>query len=958
MIKTVLSRTPFIDVLREVAAQSNQQAALAGGKFKNDFGNVLYLTNNRIRANQLNNRLARELADTAEKTIIPPAIMPYTVGFIHLAALVNFGYVPALNVCRYHDEWFQMFLCEIAKEIIPDAFFADEAGMVENQRANLAKDFQVFIRDAVLHLKTDNPLLTVPVADGDQTVKGIFLGAYQRYREKEKEFKEQNRFIHPLQAYEALYRAVCAQGEKPVNKVIVAENDDLLEPLFAEVLQKINAPVFIVRDPETEKNAYIPKTDVYHFMTPLDEAEFVGWKIKDLMARQKIPAADIAVVCANAKSKEVLEAVFKRMDIAGEQTLPMTANAYYRLAKMLFGVINNLPDTDFRFEAVFEDEKSKFKLGKGRFKFRKMFAAQGLKAQLSLKKALSESAQDFVTKYAQDKDYGPSAAVLKTFVTLLSREKCSACEIADRALNDNNDKNIIHDIMTALYELDELLKPDTDPDTYAQKARAFFSVLDGKELNAPRTALALEQAEAETEYIAQRSYSFSVAPLEATATLRAKYLLLCGFNASSDKMQLLRYPDALAKELGLQTLEQKKQRSAQSVVRAMNYAEHVAVSYPYMSMECKEDGQAVFIQLLNQLLPPAQHHKGKNGLLLKSYDVINGMPDPSWTGTAQAAEEEKGLDDFTRQILFRGEKPHEEETCRALLMRVLKPNEKSRYGIAAKDFVSFIICPSKFFFSLLAKFSEIETADEESVRRMTKGSFWHKVFEDAAAKEDFYSAEPDKIKAVLSAALRPVTEEVDIGKFYANDEASFLQEAEAEVLSVFAPNEAARQRKYGVEKNKGLEESFRIEIPRCDFDISGKVDRKDLCRDGKIIFWDYKSGESKGGEIGFYKGQTKKSLIADPNALQLALYMYAYAKTRKAADKEVPALTAGNIFLDGKDNTGPSARYDAKLEELLDEGLDAFTKMLKMPLSQIVPVYDTETCKYCNFKQICRLVSK
>jgi len=955
-------QSTFLALLDKVAQESNHKTALANGKFKRDYGNVLYFTQNRTRANQLNILLAQEVATSAEKAIIPPAILPYSAGFVRLAALAKFGYVDSLNVCRYSDEWFNLFLYEVAKAVVPETFFADEFGTTENKRANLAKDFRVFIRDVVLHLKT-NAVQTCaslnPTAD-------LFLAAYRAYREEEKKFPNaDNQFIHPLQAYEYLYAHVQNREQADIGKVIIVENEDLLEPLFSEILEKLNCPVYVLQDTQVDADGFMQKTDLYHFMTPLDEAEFIGWRIKKLLT-QATPSTDIGVVCADRASKEVIENIFKRMDIAGEQMLPMAANGYYRLVKMLFSVIYGEENASLCTDALFADDKSKFKLGRGFYIFQKMLAQKGLKSKLSPADALLKSINMFLadngnkikTKYKQPTGYDKDFKALSRLKELLVMKNPSVSKIAEYALNDTKDKALINDIMAALYELDENLKAETDG--FIKKAHTLFGILDGREINTPRQELALEQAPAaENEQESSEpepNYSFSVVSPELAKTLRVKHLFLCGFNAKADNIGLLCYPNALAEKLQLPTINEKKKRAAQSVEYALNYAAQTAVSYAYLSLEGKETGQGALVQLLRQILPAEKQHIGKDNHLLKSYEVIDNMPDPSWTGVQEAEREEKHLQNFTEETLFA-----QTQTCGKLLEQIIESDAQGRRAIAAKTFADFIICPSKFFFALLAKYCGMDTADAQGVARMSKGTFWHNVFEYAAAKKIFYGQGEAKIKESLERALDEVVKEKeeDIGKFDANDKDAFLAQAKKEVVALFARNEAARQEKRKPIVYEGLEEKFNFQIPACNFDIHGKVDRKDQCEDGSILFWDYKTGKYKAELMKFY---STSGLAKKQEALQLAIYMYCYAKACQKNNQQPPKMCAGNIFINGKDNMGPQ-EYDAQLEALLDKEMTAFVKCLQQPLSALPRENKVESdldskCNYCDFREACNVISK
>ena len=250
-----------------------------------------------------------------------------------------------------------------------------------------------------------------------------------------------------------------------------------------------------------------------------------------------------------------------------------------------------------------------------------------------------------------------------------------------------------------------------------QKARALFGVLDGRELNTPRPTLALEQAPAVTEadgtdeeWAPQANYSFSVVPPEAAKTLRAKHLFLCGFNSEADKTGLLCYPNALAEQLKLPTLNEKKLRAAQSVTYALNFAAHTAVTYSYLNLEGKETAEAALIQLLGQVLPEEKQHTDKEhpNYLLKSYEVIgDAMPDPSWTA-AQVTDRKANKSEELINMLFA-----QTQTCGELLKQVKKPR------LVACDTMNYWISSKKKELLKVIKQSDILFLNETEARQLT-----------------------------------------------------------------------------------------------------------------------------------------------------------------------------------------------------------------------------------------------
>lgn len=946
-------------LLTDICQRTNNQTALAQGKLQNDFGNVLYLTNNRARATQLNQQLVAELCSSAlnqgHNTVIPPTVVPYTAGFTYLAALAKFGYIDTLHVCKYTDAWFELFVCRLAKEVIPDGFFISSAET--NQRAHLSKDFGVFIRDLVLNLKEEN--LTAFSENQPDEVSKLFIKSYQAYQSQMAQFADkENQFLHPLDAYHYLYtHGVPSAHPFALKKVVVVENFEMLEPMFQAILKQIECPVFCIENsPIVDFAAYQNKTFLYDFMTPLDEAEFIGWKVKSLL-QEGVKPFQIGVACANEQSREILELVFKRMHIAGSMRMKMNESPYYKLVKTVFSLIYREKKPIY-LQDIFFSKKSKFNLksAKDFYNFRQAFIGKGLQTTEDPCAALKDTISEFIQR--TDLEDAQTAPLLNDFLDLI-QHPCKITEIANQVINAKMDIKLVNEIMIALYELDENLS--VSDLHYAEEVQKMFGVLDTRELNVPREPSWLESAAPKEEEESDPLYHIDIIKPEAVNTMRSEHLFLCGFNAGSDKEQMLSYPYPLARGLQLKTMPEKRRETAEHIVYALNHAQHNYVSYAYLNMNGKEEGPSTFIKYLKtHLNPKYQPIFAQNGMLLKAEDVVtlqdNQIPEPSWSLTLQGHWKDK--QGFLLPPC----------TLNDLLQTVLSRQEDGFYSIPAKLFTHFILCPRMFVYELLAKYGRFDREDDTRTKNLAKGTFYHKLFELGARKAGFLSPQAAEIQKALEEGLIETLEQpkISIHTFTPLSKDEFVTYIREQVLGPFSKLESSRR--YVPNKKITTEQDYQLPINKTVFKLSCVVDRIDETAE-QTVLWDYKTGKEN-YTLEFFQPRGGK-LKGNENVLQLALYMYIYA--HHYPDKQ--HITAGNIYLNGMDNKGTHeySEQEKKLEDLLDKVFCSFENMLATPIYKIPfhlthqesattdlkELCDASTCiSYCNFKEVCDIVGE
>ena len=583
----------------------------------------------------------------------------------------------------------------------------------------------------------------------------------------------------------------------------------------------------------------------------------------------------------------------------------------------------------------------------GFFKLNKMFIEKGVISKINKVESLIKTVTEFTEQNSKDEKYFKTIEILKSFLELTQNPHLKITEIANKVINDKYDKQIINDIMIALFELDTILAGQTG-ETYIKNALALFSILDDKEINSAREKMFLN---IEDNFQKEDTYNIEIAKIEQLKTLKSKYLFICGLNADFDKTIQLAYPLKIAKELGLQTMKEKKLLIAQSIISAINTSEQNFISYPYLTMECKEDGKSSFVKTLITLLPKESNIIGENGRLLTSNDVIkiqdNKQPDRTFlTDNKNSKTKEVQLVNFKKELF-------KDITLKDLLEQVLSKDEKGKYHISATEFVRFIQCQRQFVFSMIAKKCSMEIKDTEGVINTKNGSFKHRIFEIAAQHPDFCSQDVEKVIKVLKDSTEQALNEFDISQFFLGSKETLLTQIEKHEIPLFAKNEVERQRKYNLIV-QDTEARFFYEIPGTNFGISCKFDRIDKSSDNKIFLWDYKMGHPKKDKISFIMSQ-KKIFNNNDRSIQLALYMYIYDKLYNFKN-----LYGANIYINGRDNLDKES-YNPEIEKLLNDSMEYFKTALNnnidiLPLTNTQICNDSRNCDYCGFQYACNII--
>ena len=126
-----------------------------------------------------------------------------------------------------------------------------------------------------------------------------------------------------------------------------------------------------------------------------------------------------------------------------------------------------------------------------------------------------------------------------------------------------------------------------------------------------------------------------------------------------------------------------------------------------------------------------------------------------------------------------------------------------------------------------------------------------------------------------------------------------------------------------------VESPFSIKVG--PYTVRGKIDRVDRLPDGRAVIIDYKTGKSK------------EEIPADMKA-QLAIYQLALHDVHGVETAEMRFWFVNDDVVAPVDPAKDIEKVRAKLEERITE----------LATSDFAPTPGEHTCKYCDFKDICR----
>jgi ATP-dependent helicase/DNAse subunit B len=259
--------------------------------------------------------------------------------------------------------------------------------------------------------------------------------------------------------------------------------------------------------------------------------------------------------------------------------------------------------------------------------------------------------------------------------------------------------------------------------------------------------------------------------------------------------------------------------------------------------------------------------------------------------------------------------------------------------------------------------------DLEGQARMDKGSFWHKVFQNAGTvfKDDFNKGEAGILKA-LNDGFDLTLNEFNPDAFDESFKDDFVNTARSLNMPMFAGLEMKRRQRFTGLKLHESEMKIDVTLNK-GIKLHGKVDRIDRYDNG-VILWDYKTGVKPPDKMQllFVKGDNKglfKTGYQGAYSIQLVAYLVMAEK--KQHEFMTGTKLAGIIGLKGYDNLEdpekiadqyPDAK--AKMETAMND-FGSFTDKNIMEIESQAGsssgLAGPVSCDYCDFEPVCNVLA-
>ncbi len=946
---------------------------------KNDFSDIYFLTNNLQRAKQAEACLAREMRSAGIEAMIPPSIMPYRLGFLIIADNILNNRYGASRLTEYDNEWIRFFIYKLSLKAIKPEKGGPEY-MTANRRHNLVPDFDAFIADAVNHVKWKEAAALKPPADSPSAA---FVEVYNEYMKHSREYKG-NKFFSALAAYMKLHEYL-SEGNKPAgfNKTLIIEDFDDMEPVFKETARMLEkAGVTVVKTTALEN----PKPDksktekyFYGFMTPLDEAEVVGYKIRELIAKGATPD-DITVVPYNSTAESLVELVFHRFGIRSVRMGVLGNNALFDLFRDAVYLDSCPQEHADKVLALLSSASSPLSLSAGGLKrfnncLKKTGFLFGKNPAAAVKTALENNLKELEEDLKEDKD---------------ADEKRAKDLICLRAALDKLGKSTGEAGMMQILEGAVIKTGKTDDAALmmiAESARFMDAALEGVSGDDRKFMIeALLSAAAQREFIQEtdpkteaKQYINEIGAVESEGLFvpvmdarsadntASKHIFLFGLTAAADRKAAPKYPGYLSSKLGIEQNAERKESEYAKTTNVIKNAQYVHMSYSYLSMEGSVEGMSNIARMTadhktRALYPELSDFKiiqNSDNSLIRSSDIIEpagDAPEPAYMYALKKGSKTFGSKDGREKLL--------ESTTIGSLLSVDEKTGKKRVSVT--DFVKYIQCPRKFAYSIIAKKTGLMPSDMESQARMDKGTFWHRVFQAAAVdfEKDFNSG---KVGQALVKAFDSVIPKVVAEAFGEESEQDFTDEAKGLIIPMFADFEAARRKRFKGLKTIGSEYGIKTELKN-NIMLEGKIDRIDI-HDGGAIFWDYKTGARPPGEVIPVKGKEGQKVFSEDYTgaygVQLAAYLHMVQREKESFISG--ALAGGVIGLKGSDSVEDLAELESNYRDaflLMEKAFEKFSgEFLDTNIMKLEEASGCESgfcrkvnCSYCDFSEVCAML--
>jgi RecB family exonuclease len=958
-------------------------------KKENDFSSVIYIVNNQQRVSQFEMQLADEMVTSGINAILPPDIMSYQIAFLQIAGNIIKGSNAKEQVTEYSNEKQQLLMFEIALEAIESLPAGDPYSSVANNRHHLVSDTKAFLKDIITYMKWDEALKLKDKFTDDSPSK-LFLKFFDIYMKKVNDYKGP-KFFDIFIAYKSLYEHLKKGNKVTFEKSIIVEDFDDMEPIFKEITSMLEkADIKIIK--LTSGAVSAPKKRdlfLYNFMTPLDEAEVIGFKIKEMLA-DGVKPQDISVVYYNSDIFELLQLVFDRFGIAYYSMEPLMESPVYEAFKSA----SNAAYGEFDPESVIEllsCESSAFKTtGYTASMTVGVLSDLGYKVQKNPKESVlgaldevsnrreafvkekeKEYDKNFINKVKEDID---ALKRLSSFIK--NGPAMDLMTIFSESVDIQDKKNapVYSRLATSIASMDIILAPfrkkgSSSPD-FQFMLDALFSVLGGGEYmefmdpvkERQLFGTKIKEDESTGSYI-------SMLPQMLANNTSASRIFSCGMDASMDKPEVLSYPAAIATELKLPQRAELKEKKLKKFAHIVESAAELHASYAYLDFGSKVLGISNAAKLLPDIAG-MKIVKNDDNSLMRSYDIIkNGKfaPDESY----------KYIYDASKAVKFNDKKSKSMPKIKELFN-----NPEGKPIVRVTQLADFVTCPRRLVHSLISDNAGLEEGSMEFRMKGKKGNFWHKVYELAAREQKLFNStkQGDIEKAMLIAVDAVIAEKkLDPEAIQEKSEKEFLADTKMAKIPVFALNEADRKKRLSGLKTEMPE--IKLAFDAGSFLLEGTMDRLDVAGDTAIL-WDYKTGESKNKtSFSFLSGKSKfaqKNYAGDNrkfdsangrDAVQLAVYTYLLSQTKVAELKVYKSLqkAAGIIYLDGTDNLDDIELIKQQWPEtmpLLERTINVFSEFIEESADILESsgatdtglIRDSQPCAYCEFNKNCEML--
>lgn len=283
-------------------------------------------------------------------------------------------------------------------------------------------------------------------------------------------------------------------------------------------------------------------------------------------------------------------------------------------------------------------------------------------------------------------------------------------------------------------------------------------------------------------------------------------------------------------------------------------------------------------------------------------------------------------DDFTQEFfrcisrdVFDNQKAFEDEIRERVSKVVLSPSRLNDY----------LECPRKFFYVKVLGI-DVEEADWDAANY---GSIIHELLENAVktAKQTGKYPEFDDVKKAFYQGL-------DSERFTSAAMKEKYEKLGIQTLQNFYPYFT----QFSVNNIEDIEHSFKDLAVGEDF-ITGKIDRVEKLPDGTYALYDYKTGQPV-SEKQVDVGGKKEGYFN-----QLSFYKYAFEK--ETGNK---VSMVGLIYVENHAKNVYKTLIKEDIDRIENLILDTYAKIKSLEFTPVMSS-DDEKCKFCAYKQLCKL---